>query len=989
MIFVLNLSAQVTGLKFNNITIQDGLSSNSLSDIIKTNDGFIWAATNDGLNKYDGREFKVYKTGKDINDLSSNSINKLLVDSKGKFLICTAKGLNLYNPLKDNFIRYLDDLTIKDIIQYSKGGYLAVTNSNIIRLDTNFLITKKHPILSNTIYKIFEDSKGRVWIVDYENGIFLLNKQEVIEQFNIEHNNSIGNVCNAIIECQNGDILISTYDSGTAIYNDSSRKFIQPLYMKNLSKKIRTTAILEDAEENLWIGTDGAGLIIFNPEKEQQITYNNSKSDNRSISIQVINVIYSDENGGIWLGGYHNGINFINSLTTNFQHKKSFPSFGENNIVSAFLKDKQNNLWLALDGGGLTCKNYKTEKYKTFSIRNSALSSNNVVSLELDKYGFVWVATYNGGLNIIDPINIKIKNYSAYNANSISHDNVWDILKDSKDRMWLGTSNGLDLYNEKNNSFTTLNRKNSALKDDNVRSIIEEDSNNLFIGTVNGLYRYNISNNTFIKLLVDSNNRLHNKQMVIASMLYTEDELWLSTSGEGLILFEPEINNFSNWKTTEGLSNNFVCGVIDDTKNKLWITTKNGISKFNRTTKYFENYFYDDGLQGDQFSVGAVYKWNNDSFLIGGNNGYNLFNPNNLKQNKYPTTIEFTDFKVFNESTYCVENKGDTPKHISQVKIIKLDYNENTISLKYTPLNYLEYKKNKTSYFLKGIDKTWSPPSSHHQVTYANLAPGEYQFKVKTVNSINQDKEAIRTIIIQIKSPFWETWWFRLLGGFVLIVIPLGFLTITKRNLKLKNESLEIRHKLLRTQMNPHFIFNTLSSVQAAILEGDKLKASSLISKFGKLIRDVLENSRETFIPLDQELGVIENYMEVQQVRLNNCFHYEIGTNLLKKKKEILVSPMLLQPFIENAIEHGVKSMKNGYIEIFIEERKDTLLFEINDNGKGFKNDVKSKHKSLAIEITNERLQRLNKNNNYNVKIIPSKEGGTCVKFEIPIFLIK
>ncbi len=228
---------------------------------------------------------------------------------------------------------------------------------------------------------------------------------------------------------------------------------------------------------------------------------------------------------------------------------------------------------------------------------------------------------------------------------------------------------------------------------------------------------------------------------------------------------------------------------------------------------------------------------------------------------------------------------------------------------------------------------------------------------------------------------------FSIFGGLVLLIVFVVLYSSIKSQ-KQKTENLISKQKLLRSQMNPHFIFNTLSAVQASILEGEKLKASSLVAKFGKLIRDVLEGSVENYISLEQELRLINNYLGVQQIRLNNRFEFEVGTDITTDIDNIEVSPMLLQPFIENAVEHGIKSMENGYIEVFIQEKDNQLFFEINDNGKGFSETKNTDHKSLAVSITNQRLQKLNNDKSYQVSISNSENGGTCISFSIPLKLV-
>ena len=779
------LFCQKMDLKFEGLTIQDGLCSNTVNDIVRDFDGFIWVATDDGISRYDGKKFRNYRNSeRDTLTLCSNRSIALLITKNKELLVGTSNGLNIYNPMVDRFERLQEGFEVRDIIEYSKGGYMLASSDGLIHLDSNFHEqgryihddTNSKSISTNSLSGLLEDSKGRLWVSSFQFGVDLMLNKGDFKSFNRSNGLSVADICYEIIEDHNDRIMIATYDNGVIYYNEVFEQFIElPVKKSKVSFK-KAIAIYEDEDDNLWIGTDGVGLVFYDTITTRYHAYTHSIVSSRSITDNVVNTIFSDERGGLWLGSHHRGINFISKYSSNFKHKEYIPSFENINIVSAFKKDSKENLWLATDGGGLLyfdLENGWTSMFEHNKEDSKSLASNNTLALELDSIGNLWVGLYNGGLDVC---NTNTKKFSHHNhdpedTNSIAHNIVWSLCRDSKNRMWAATKNGLCLYQPETDDFIRFTSNNTNLQNDDVRAVTEIDSAHFYVGTVDGFTIFDLPNRSFKTFLHSSENLQSISNSFVLNI--TKDYLgrvWVGTHGGGLNLFDPETETFKYWMEKDGLSNNYVCGVVPGRKGDLWLTTQHGLSQFNPRRGQFQNFHYDDGLQNDKFSIGAVLQWNDEKILIGGINGYNSFRPDFIEINSFAPPVHLTDFKVFNKSIDFTKKGQVMDRHISHTKRIELAYNQNMLTFHFAALNFIQREKNQVSFYLEGVDLDWSEPDDVEKANYTNLSPGEYVFRVKAGNNHSVWNEEEVSIAIVINPPFWKTWWFRLI---LLLIIVL------------------------------------------------------------------------------------------------------------------------------------------------------------------------------------------------------------------------
>jgi ligand-binding sensor domain-containing protein/serine phosphatase RsbU (regulator of sigma subunit) len=834
VVFV-TVSGQKMDLKFEGFTIQDGLSSNTVNDIIRDCDGFMWFATEDGINRYDGINFKAYKSiESDSTTICSNIVFSLLNNSCDKLLVGSSGGLNIYNPVFDQFDRVLEGVEVWDIIEYSHGGYMLATSDGLIQLNDDFEVFKRYNtsdenttgLLTNDLTCVLEDSQGRLWVGDFQNGIHLMTSDGVFKNYSRGNNNSKGDFCTELTEDHKNRVLVATYDAGLLCFNDGLDEFIKLPIRNHNEIYDKTLTVYEDERNRLWVGTDGAGLVFYDTINERYETYSHSLVSTRSITDNVVTVVFSDKRGGVWLGSHHRGVNFINEFSASFKHKEYIPSFENNNVVSAFKRDEKGNLWLATDGGGLVyydIQKGRTNIYESNEFDSTSLSSNNTLALELDASGALWVGSYNGGVDVFDSITQRFKHYRHVlsDSNSLGSDIVWSIYKDLNGRMWVATRYGLCLYQPETDDFIQFTTKNTNLVHDNVRHVLEIDSSHFYVATEGGLSIFDLENRSFQNFSHDVNDPKSISSSFVLNV--TKDfrgRIWVGTYGGGINLFDPITETFKSWKEEDGLTNNYICGVVPGLDGNLWITTQRGLSKYNPRRDEFHNFYYHDGLQDDKFSIGAVLRWSDDKILIGGINGYNSFLPQHINTNSFPPPLHFTDFKIFNESIDFTSDAAVMTKHISMVDEIELAYHQNMVSFHFAALNFIQSEKNQVSFYLEGFDKKWSEAENIDKASYTNLSPGRYVFHVRAANNhgVWNDKElSVRVIVYP---PYWETWWFLSFLSVIVAVSLLGVyryrlksITTQKENLELevaqrtevihsKNEELEYRDLRRKQSLN-------------------------------------------------------------------------------------------------------------------------------------------------------------------------------------------
>ncbi len=791
---------QSQDLKFERISVEQGLSQSTIYDILQDSKGFMWFGTEDGLNKYDGYDFTIYKNNpNDSSSLSHNYVWSIYEDKSGVIWIGTwGGGLNKFDRETGKFIHYqhdpsnpnsLSDNLVMSIcedkydvlwIGTMKGGFckLERETGKFTQYQHNPDNTKS--LSNNSIITIYTDKIGKLWIGTWGYGLNKFDPKTgkfIHYQHDPNNPNSLSsNVVVSIYEDRSGVLWIGTENSGLNKFDRETGQFTRykhnPYNPNSLSNNAINSMYI-DKSNVLWVGTFGGGLNKFDQEKVQFTHYQqNPDSPNilKNISVWSLNELRSGDMNILLIGTGKSGLYIFNRETgqfTNYQNDPNDSNSLSNNTVCTIFESTYGGssvIWIGTSAGlnRLDQKKGQFRHYLHDPADPYSISDNIVRSICEDKSGKIWVGTRYGGLNKLEPETGKFTHYQhdPNNPNSLSHNAVITIFESHHTRkgiLWIGTYGGLNKLDQKTEQFTHYMHDPAdpySISNNNVRSIYEDQSGILWIGTYDGLNKF--------------------------------DEL---------------TGQFIHYTDEDGLPNNVINGILEDKYGNLWLGTNNGLSKFNPETKACRNYDVNDGLHSNEFNIEACLKSKDGKMFFGSVNGLNAFYPDSLKDNPHIPEIVITDFQIFNEPVEIikdelVENKDIflLPKHISTTQEIELSYRENVFSFEFAALDYRSPQKNKYSYKMEGIDPDWVyTDASRRFASYTQLDPGEYIFRVKGSNNDGLWNEEGRSIKIIITPPWWRTDIAYLIYAILIMGMVFGVWRFQTNRLKMQQQ-LEMEH---------------------------------------------------------------------------------------------------------------------------------------------------------------------------------------------------
>ncbi len=804
------LNAQIKNIQFKHLTINDGLSNSWIHSIIQGKYGFIWIGTDDGLNRYDGYNFRIYKNDyRDQYSISSSNVMAMFEDSRGDLWIGTRQGLDIYDRKNEQFIKHpqLSKEEILSVIEDREMNLWIGTTRDLYRLDLkndsvyvytgNIITHNKANLGSGGQRAILIDSRNNIWIASsYGLHLYDKGKDSFINYYHDDGNPN--SLCNdnihSILEDKSGRLWIGTL-TGLDLFTNAHERPQKGIFIhhqntihdyKSISQG-SVLSLLEDNKHNLWIGIENGGLDLLDLSAykigvNSFVHYKNDPSRGTSLSNNSIYSLLQDNQGNIWVGTFGDGINLINPISDRFIHFMNEPGVNNslnNNQVNAFYEEN-NFLWIGT-AGGLDRYNKRDDTFKHFvhdPLNKKSIGSNAVWALCKDKQGNLWVGTWGGGLNRFD---YKTETFEHYyndpkDTNSIGSDNMFSVFEDSRGNLWIGTmGGGLNMFDRKKKTFIKYNMSNSGIYTNFVQAIIETKNGDLWFANGSSFEHFNITTKIFENFMNSANDSTSlSSNKVISIFEDSKGNIWMGTNA-GLNLFNKSTKGFKCYRIENGLPDNSVNSIIEDARGNLWIGTNKGLSKFINAVNLpakpkFKNYIYGDGLQGNGFNRRSCYRGANDMMYFGGTNGFNVFNPDKIMDNTYIPPIVITGFNIFNKHE-LIGNRG-LKNDIGSTEDLVLSYTQSVFSFDFAALNYIASSKNQYAYKMEGFDNDWNYVGTKHTATYTNLDPGRYVFKVKGSNNDGVWNETGISLPIVITPPFWVTLWFRLL----LIAAILGII---------------------------------------------------------------------------------------------------------------------------------------------------------------------------------------------------------------------
>jgi ligand-binding sensor domain-containing protein len=998
-----------------------GLKINNVITMIEDRAGNLWiSAWEGGVSKYDGRSFTHYTTSQ---GLSHNNVFSMLEDSKGNIWIGTiGGGVNKYDGR--SFTHYttvegISDDNVESILQDSKGNlWFGTVNGGVNRFDGKSFehFTTAQGLINNHVRSILEDSIGNLWF-GTSGGLSKYDGKSFSNYTTDQglHNNDIW----YITEDKNRNIWISPQENGIDKYDGKS--FTHYSSKEGLSSN-NVWKILEDKEGNLWFCTMDKGVNKFDGKSFTYFDVDQGLSNN------TVHCILADRSGNIWMGTDGGGVNKYDGGSFSHIHHTQGLITGN---ISCTMEDKHGNIWVGSLGGGLNKYNGNTIEQYTDS---QGLSNNRMNCMMEDSHGNIWIGTWGSGVDKYD--GKSFTNYSA--AEGLTSDGVVCMLEDKKGNIWLGTSEGLTKYD--GISFTRFDTS-QGLSHMFITSIAEDKAGNIWLGTYGG--GVNIYNGKSFSAYTSDQGL--SSDDVLSIFKDSHGNIWIGTYHEGINKFDGE--SFTHYTTSQGLSNNRIGSIREDNDGNMWFLTNNGLCKMRYNNKensrninldnsqipLFKNYLFSDGFFGVGNDYNTLTVDRNGRIWAGAGDRLSCYHSEKDIPDTIPPNIQVKSILLFNENINWphLEKNKDTVLLLSNgVKLqnfafsglskwyylpenLKLPYDNNYLTFQFVGITTKKTQHIKYQYFLDGLDKDWNLITEKPEATYKNLPPGSYIFKVKAVNSEGHwsNEFAYRFTILP---PWWKTLWFRILAVLFLFGIFYGLVRWglnqkfrrqleqfqkEKQLAEFKQKTTELEMQALRAQMNPHFIFNSLNSITVFIMENDKAKAAQYLTKFSRLVRLILQNSLSPLISLENELEALRLYLELEALRFNHHFEYTLDAAEDLNISILKVPPLIIQPYVENAIWHGLmQKEEKGKLQIKLFRHENVLCCRIIDDGIGRKRaaELKSKsaatHKSLGMRITADRIEMLQHNNpvqafiNITDIILPDgTAAGTEVLLKIPL----
>ena len=963
---------------FKNITIEDGLSQSTVETIYQDSKGYIWIGTNDGLDRYNGYEFKHYKHDKyDKNSIANNYIVDIIEDKNGYIWVSTIGGLSRINPDKDEIKNYyskedrgnLSNSNLWQLLCTKDNRLIASTIDGLNVYDKNKdkftrILYKEGELPSQYIYSLEEDINGHIW-VGTDNGLVELDKdlnivksyQDAIEDSDVYnvYDDSKGNIW--VCTLDNGLFKINLDDKSVENYKNNNSKISIP------SNNVRD--IISDSEGKLWIATD-KGLCTFDYEREEFITYNKKSYQSNSLIDDEIFCLLKDSSGLIWIGTY-SGISRFNP-NSNFTHFKLDP-YEDNsisgNVIHGIYEDDDKTLWIGTNESGVNIIN--GESIKHLNKENSNIVSDLIEDITGFK-NYIFIGT-NEGLSVLVKNDKTAKNYTITNyttKDGLPSNKIRSLFIDSKGYLWIGTNKGLAILDTNNNKIIDITYilDEMGVSDKFIRAVYEDSKGNYYIGCFleGGLIKINPNTKEYkiYKNIENDDSSISNN-----SIRYINEDLYgniLVGTSHGINILNLSTDKFNHYTEKDGLINNTIYGILVDKNNGIWMSTNAGISKLSTEDAIFKNFTITDGLQSNEFNGRACFKSKDGNMYFGGINGFNVFNSQDIELSTFEPKVIFDNFEI----------NGTNKKDISN---IKFKSNENNIKINFFTNDYKNTKTTQYYYKLEGLENEWNMTNSNSLV-FANLGSGDYTLKIKTItqHGVMSDESSVH---FTINPPIWRSNYAICIYLILIIISILRYMhkvntldrLVNERTNKLrkemeKNEQLFKKVLSLEQNKNNYFVnlshelrtpLNVLSSINQLIKEFTKKdnfitpeklsyymgimdrNCSRLLSLINNLIDHTkIENNSYIINKKDEDIV----YLVEETVLDMKDYIEEKGLELIfdtdVEEKVIRCDKIDIERCIINLVGNAVKfTSEGGLIEVLLQDLDDKVKIIVKDNGIG------------------------------------------------------
>lgn len=959
--------AQSKNLIFNNINIEQGISQSTIEDIFQDSEGYIWLGTNDGLNRYNGYEFKIYNYEEYQNSISHNGITDITEDKYGNIWVNTVSGVNKINKKTEKISNYTE---INGKIKEDSTTEIIVTKDNNILVGTyeglniynakedsfDIILEQKDGILSSCIYSIDEDINGNIWI-GTELCLNKLSKDfKVLETYTSE-----SGIYNIFCDDENGFVWAGSDSSGLLKIDTKTKEVKQ--YINNIEDlnslpANQVGAIIRDSKGNLWVGTTN-GLARYNEKNDSFDVYKNKVYDKNSLVYNDVRSIIEDREGVLWVGTY-SGISIFDTESSIKYYNAGLDDgyLLSENMVHGIYEDDEGYLWVGSRTKGVNIIDRENNTSKSISMENNNVIQSNSINDITGYKDFIFVATDAGVLKINKKEN-TIQNYNL--EDGLIGENVKDIFVCDKNYLWIGSTNGLNLLDIENDKI--IDMTDYVDEGSYVRYVYQGQDGSYYIGFLRdgglGIIEPNSKETKYYKNIPNDKTSISSNRIRYINE-DSKGNIWIGTS-YGLNKYDPKTKVFKRYTTSDGIANNTIYGVLVDDNDNIWVSTNKGISQIDTKNNTVNNLSVTDGLQGNEFNGNAAFKSKSGELFFGGINGLNAFYSEDVNSINNKSKVIFDGFKV-NDKDYL------------DINGLKFDNNTENIKIKFFTPVYSSNKNISYEYELIGSNSSKATTKENY-VIYNDLLPGKYTFKVRAVDSRGDISDS-ETIEFSIKYPFWMS----PIACFIYLVIAILFIINNKYKLKYLDRLVKSRTKELEEQMikneelynnnikieenkNKYLVnlshelrtpLNVISSTNQLLLElskKDNIKSDKLAyyidiserncNRLLNLVNNILDNTK-----LQSKMYTL-NLKEVDIIYLVEETSLTLIDYIKSKSIELIIDPEVeekiilcddyeIERCIVNLVSNAAKfTPEGGNITITIKDLDDKVMISVLDTGVG------------------------------------------------------
>lgn len=1008
--------AQAPAFSFKNININEGLSQSSVVDIAVDQTGFLWFATQDGLNRFDGKDFLVFnKIFDDVTVPTGNRLGKIITGNNNDLWLITSGGklekLNLY----DHSFERVNKIT-KDSIPLPAASCLYLNKKNQLWIGTEneglyvYIPADKQltrysarensliQLNDNHIQSIFADKENNYWVLT-KNGVTFINPglkeaKQLLKQDMSSSPSAIS--CSAIDEDEEGVVWLGSFGKGLFIKRKSDTTFI-PFTGFSPSQTIPSDLVVysikADQNGNIWIGTYSDGLYLINKKNSTIQTFKTDKRKPFSHAHNDVLCIKQDTKGGVWIGTDGGGLSYYHHALNNFS------TYAANNLpdtisieqVRSILVDKYGMLWAGTSEKGLFYHDPVKGIFKqlVFQPYKKGISNpNRIVSLLCDEEGDIWIGTQANGLLIMDSKIKKIKKWlhpDAAGFQKIPDHTIWCMLPFQKNKILAGTQNaGLCVIDKQKGFITNFEKESQGLT--NIRAMVKMTDSLLCVGYERkGIQFFNIRTGEFQNTSSEALHKIWEEETILKCVFSKGSFILIGTQGKGLIIYDRSSEKIFPVTEAQGLPNNTIYGILEDKQGYLWLSTNKGLCRFRLpqnpssiNQSHFNVFTSQDGLQSNEFNTGAWYAGSDGMLFFGGVKGLNFFNPSNFIKTSQEIPVAITQVNIKN-------NPFNSDTVISYKKRLQLKYHENSVSFNYAGLDFLSRTGLQYLYRLTGYDDDWINAGNRTYAAYTNLSPGSYQFEVKTFNQTTNGYGPITHLAIQITPPYWQTWWFIISGVFLFIAALYTFYRYrVNQLLQMQNVRSRIATDLHDDIGSTLTNINILSELSKKNID-HKREANIFLNRIAEEVNissqaldDIVWSINKENDTVEQTVARMRRYAAEILEAANIHYSLHSDKEIANRKLNMEIRRDLFLLFKE-AINNIYKHAKATHVEISVWLEKKNLQLQIRDDGTGF--DTTAPTHRNGIKGMHARVKKWK--GHANIKSEPGK--GTLLHISLPV----